>query len=92
MKTPVYRLYNKNGGEHHYTIDVKERDTLISLGWKSEGLGWYSDPNKTVSLYRQFNPNAFANNHNYTASENEKKHLDQLGWRDEGIGWYGVSK
>ncbi|MFV0529668.1 MAG: glucosaminidase domain-containing protein [Lachnospiraceae bacterium] len=44
---PLYRLYNKNAtgqyeaGAHHYTVTTTERDTLIGLGWKSEGIGWY---------------------------------------------------
>lgn len=87
---PVYRLYNKNGGEHHYTMKESEKDALVSLGWKDEGIGWYSDVNHTVPLYRQYNPNAFANNHNYTTSKGENDYLAKLGWKPEGIGWYGI--
>lgn len=97
---PVYRLYNKNGGEHHYTVSITERNQLIQLGWKNEGTGWYSYENTAnnkrapkagaVSLYRQYNPNAFANNHNYTTSIEENNYLVKIGWRAEGIGWYGV--
>lgn len=87
---PVYRLYNKNGGEHHYTMKELEKDSLVGLGWKYEGIGWYSDVNRTVPLYRQYNPNAFANNHNYTSSKKENDYLVKLGWRAEGIGWYGI--
>ena len=45
--TPLYRLYNPNAtgeeeaGSHHYTKDLAERDTLVSLGWRAEGIGWY---------------------------------------------------
>lgn len=28
----MYRLYNPNGGEHHYTTSIGERDNLISIG------------------------------------------------------------
>ena len=63
---------------------------LISAGWSDEGIGWYSDDNQTVPLYRQYNPNAFANNHNYTTSLGENDWLVSLGWLAEGIGWYGV--
>lgn len=87
---PVYRLYNKNGGEHHYTIRKSERDMLVKAGWKSEGVGWYSDKSKSVPLYRQYNPNAYANNHNYTTNKKESQMLISLGWKDEGIAWYGV--
>lgn len=44
-----------------------------------------------IPLYRQYNPNAFANNHNYTSSIKENNYLISLGWRGEGIGWYGVN-
>ena len=88
--TPVYRLYNANAGEHHYTMDPAERDLLISLGWYDEDIGWYSDDHHLIPLYRQYNPNEFANNHNYTTSRAENDHLLSLGWYDEGIGWYGV--
>lgn len=40
--SPVYRLYNPNAGDHHYTKDSRERDALVSAGWKSEGIGWYT--------------------------------------------------
>lgn len=91
--TPVYRLYNANGGEHHYTMSESERDTLINVGWSYEGIGWYSaDPNMSnaVPLYREYNPNAFANNHNYTTSKTEHDWLISLGWKDEGTAWYGI--
>jgi len=87
---PVYRLYNANAGDHHYTLDKNEKDTLISYGWKDEGIGWYSDPDKTVPLYRQYNPNAKAGSHNYTTSKEENDALVKLGWKAEGVGWYAL--
>ena len=36
----MHRLYNPNSGEHFYTASVKERDGLVSAGWKYEGVGW----------------------------------------------------
>ncbi len=90
---PVYRLYNANGGEHHYTMSSSEKDMLVSKGWSYEGIGWYSaDPNSSnsISLLREYNPNAFANNHNYTTSNAEHSWLISLGWRDEGKAWYGL--
>ena len=36
---PVYRLYNPNAGDHHYTMSVAERDFLVSVGWNDEGVG-----------------------------------------------------
>lgn len=82
---PVYRLYNKNGGEHFYTLNAAERDHLKQLGWRDEGTGWYSGGSNPV--YREYNPNAYANNHNYTTDKTEHDHLVSLGWRNEDIGW-----
>lgn len=49
----MYRLYNPNArsGSHNYTTNGSERDWLVSLGWRDEGLAWYAlgpgraDPN-----------------------------------------------
>ena len=87
---PVYRLYNANGGEHHYTLSTAERDMLVAAGWSYEGEGWRSAGSDGTPLYREYNPNAFANNHNYTTDASEHDYLIGLGWRDEGIAWYGV--
>ena len=96
--TPVYRLYNPNlPGEHHYTMNAGERDMLVGLGWifesqdyNEDGAAWYSDDQERVPLYREYNPNEFANNHNYTTDRGEHDILLEAGWRDEGLAWYGV--
>jgi len=37
---PVYRLYNnRSDANHRYVTDRALRDTMISRGWVSEGLG-----------------------------------------------------
>ena len=99
--TPVYRLYS--GTDHHYTMSIVERDHLIDVGWtlegdNAEGIAWYSDDQKRVPLYRQFNPNVdptapFNNSgsHNYTTSLEEHEQLISIGWRGEDVGWYGVN-
>ena len=88
--TPVYRLYNPYGGDHHYTLSAEERDWLVGLGWCYEGVGWYSDDARGVPLYRQYNPYATSGTHNYTTSKVENDMLVSVGWNAEGIGWYGV--
>ncbi len=43
----LHRLYNPNekeAGSHHYTADEKERDALVAMGWKYEGLAWAGLP------------------------------------------------
>jgi hypothetical protein len=86
----VYRLYNPNAGDHHYTASTSERDHLKKVGWRYEGIGWYSDDAKGVRVYRQYNPNAKAGAHNYTTSKSENDYLVKVGWRAEGVGWYAV--
>ena len=86
----VYRLYNSFAGEHHYTTSAEERDMLVSVGWIWEEGGWFSDVDKSVPLYRAYNPNAYANNHHYTTDWGEFQTLLSLGWQDEGVGWHGV--
>ena len=54
-----------------------------------EPTGWYSDDDKGVPLYRQYNPNAATGSHNYTANKKENDALVKMGWQEEGIGWYG---
>jgi hypothetical protein len=67
-----------------------ERDALVKVGWKYEGIGWYSDDNEEVPLYRQYNPNAVSGSHNYTTNKKENDALVKIGWIAEGIGWYGI--
>ena len=73
-----------------YTTDEYERAILMSAGWRDAGNGWLSGAAVEAPLYRQYNPNEFANNHNYTTSLDENNWLVSLGWRAEGTGWYGV--
>lgn len=93
--TPVYRMYNPVSHEHHYTTDRHERSVLLrQYHWNDEGIGWYSDNNSSVAMYRQFNPKSgtAAGSHNYTADVNEKNALvSQYGWQDEGLAWYALT-
>lgn len=72
------------------TTDEYERAILMSAGWRDTGDGWLSGAAVEAPLYRQYNPNEFANNHNYTTSLAENDWLVSLGWQAEGIGWYGI--
>lgn len=33
----MYRMYNRNSGEHFYTASTVERDSLVNAGWRYEG-------------------------------------------------------
>lgn len=78
--TPVYRLYNKNTGEHFYTESAGERDVDVKAGWNYEGIGW-SSPLQGAPIYRVYNPNAKGGDHYYTASQGEASQLVKLGWK-----------
>ena len=71
-------------------MSAHERDTLIRLGWRGEGISFYSDPLRGVGIYRQYNPNASVGAHNFTSSAFENRELVRLGWRSEGVAFYGV--
>ena len=87
--TPMYRLYNKNSGEHFYTGSVEERDMLISVGWDYEGIAWNAPTKYGTPVYRLYNPNN--GDHHYTMSEEERDNLVAVGWQYEGVAWNSAS-
>lgn len=82
----MFRLYNPNSGEHFYTGNSVERDSLIYAGWSWEGVGWYAPASSSIPVYRLYNPNV--GDHHYTMNAGERDFLVSQGWNDEGIGWY----
>ena len=84
--SPVFRLYNPNSGEHFYTLSEVERDTLMRLTWKYEGVNWYINQSEDgAPLFRLYNPNT--GDHHYTLDSNERDTLVNVGWKDEGVAW-----
>ena len=87
--TPVYRLYNPYSGDHHYTTNKGEYDSLGRIGWNQEGIGFYSaESSDRKPVYRLFNPYVTVGTHHYTTSKDEYDSLGRIGWNPEGIGWY----
>ncbi|MGN1383265.1 MAG: Ig-like domain-containing protein [Eubacterium sp.] len=84
----MYRLYNPNSGEHFYTSNQGERDHLVSLGWRYEGVAWNA-PLTGAPIFRLYNPNA--GDHHYTGSTKERDDLVKLGWKYEGVAWCTAS-
>lgn len=84
----MYRIYNPNSGEHFYTSDKVEKDHLVSLGWKYEGIGWKAPTISNYPVYRLYN--MYGGEHHYTISVDEKNNLVKLGWKYEGIGWFSA--
>ena len=81
----MYRLYNPNSGEHFYTASAAERNTLKTLGWTYEGIGWVA-PSSGTPVYRLYNK--YAGDHHYTTSTEERDQLVRIGWTSEGVGWH----
>lgn len=81
----MYRLYNRNSGEHFYTQNAVEKNNLITKGWNYEGVAW-NGPTSGSPVYRLYNRNA--GDHHYTLHAYEKDNLIKKGWRYEGISWY----
>lgn len=85
----LYRLYNPNSGEHLYTSDTNERDTLRRLGWVYEGEAWVSPSTSQTVTYRLYNPNS--GDHHFTTDKHEYDVLGSIGWKQEGLAWYGAA-
>ncbi|MBT1166839.1 InlB B-repeat-containing protein [Bifidobacterium simiarum] len=91
-KVPVYRVYNRNSGLHHYTTSKAENDMLVRLGWRDENHGKSSfitvskDTPGARPVYREYNRRS--GNHNWTLNKAEHDMLVRLGWKDEGVAWY----
>ncbi len=84
----MHRLYNPNSGEHFYTADENERNNLVSVGWKYEGIGWTAPITSDKPVYRLYNQNG--GEHHYTLDASERDFLVSLGWKFEDIGWYSA--
>ena len=84
----MYRVYNPNSGEHFYTSNKVEKDHLVNLGWKYEGVGWKAPTVSNYPVYRLYNANG--GEHHYTMNVAEKNNLVKLGWKYEGIGWFSA--
>jgi len=78
---PVYRLYNKSNGEHLYTTNAEEKETLLVLGWIDEKIGWCEPFSGGNPIYRIYNPNAQGGDHYYTTSISEAQYCVNLGWK-----------
>jgi hypothetical protein len=86
----VYRVYNKHSGLHHYTKNLHERNVLVGLGWRDEGVSFRAAEQGSapglLPVYREYNPHD--GNHNWTLNRVEHNTLVSLGWHDEGVAWY----
>lgn len=84
----MHRLYNKWTGEHFYTADTSERDSLVKVGWTYEGAGWVAPVKWGTPVYRLYNRYVPGGDHHYTTDVEERDVLVRAGWTSEGVGWY----
>lgn len=84
----MHRLYNPFTGEHFYTAEESERDSLEDAGWVYEGEGWDAPTGDGFSpVYRLYNPHVTGGDHHYTKDAAERDELEDAGWVYEGVGW-----
>ena len=101
----IYRLYNRNSGEHLFTSKLAEYNKLKKAGWVQEGECFdafteETKPANASAVYRMYNPNVKGGDHHYTKSVSETNKLVKAGWkRDNGgkplfytVGAYPVYK
>ncbi|MGG5373425.1 C39 family peptidase [Enterococcus sp. AZ196] len=84
VSIPIYRVYNPNSGEHLHTMNGNERNHLVRLGWRDEGISMYVDGTGN-QLFRLYNPNS--GEHFFTLNAKERDNLKRHGWRYEGVAW-----
>jgi hypothetical protein len=84
--TAVYRLYNASNGDHVYTRDCNEKNSLQQSGYNYEGVAFYISTNsrgRTRPLYRVY---LTSGEHLYTTDQQELNTLRYTpGNREEGI-------
>lgn len=82
----VFRAYNPNSGEHVFTTDLTEANSLMDAGWKNEGIGWHETG--STKIYRMY-----ANNeHVYLKANDEYAGLDIAGWKGEKVAFLASDK
>lgn len=72
-------------GEHHYTSTADELKRCVDVGWKNEGIMFYSQGDvKMVSMYNPYEEKFY---HHYTSDEDEIAKMVKAGWKREEVKW-----
>ena len=82
---PVWRLYNRYDGDHMWTLDKAEYDSLVKAGWTGEGKAWQAPHKESMNegfVYRLYNP--WSGEHLFIMDYGEYDQLGKAGWRKEG--------
>lgn len=83
----VYRLYNRNDGQHHWVTDAGEAAALVATGWTDEGAGFTMPRGGTIAVFRLYN--GASGEHMYTTSLTEARALQDAGWEYEQVPFFG---
>ena len=79
----VYRLYNSYSGQHMFTANYDEAQSLCDNGWTDEGVGWKCGDKDKGKIYRLYNSSN--GSHLLTVSLIEVVETILHGWKLEGI-------
>lgn len=87
-KQLVYRFGSMPGNSHFWTTNLRERDSMISRGYRYEGVAWQSSTTTTnTPIYRLYSPTM--QKHLFTKDRHEKDVLSKTSsWNYEGIAYY----
>lgn len=80
----IYRVYNPNSNQHHYTASHDEAEVLANAGWNYEGTPFKS-VDEGVTVYRLYNP--FTGEHLFPTDTREGMELAVNEWVVEGHAW-----
>lgn len=83
----TYRLYHSGEKYHFYSSSVGEKDALVKMGWKYEGIAWRTDTGG-MPVYRLYHSGT--RRHLYTTSVHERDILKTRGWNYEGVSWHSM--
>jgi hypothetical protein len=86
--TQVYRLLNKNTGEHAFTASSAVRDSFISEGWTSEGNAWKAPESEGNAVYQLRKGTKYF----YTKDTNERDSLVGRGYTNDGVAFYSYKE
>ena len=88
----VLRLYNRWSGEHLYTTNRTEYNSLGKVGWSGEGTAWAAPNSGSNPVWRLYN--RWSGDHLLTSDRKEYDALGRAGWNREGVAFHsggGVS-
>lgn len=83
----VYRIFNPNAKQYHFTLSHDEAQNLVRAGWIAETVNMASARNGK-DVFRLYNPNN--GDHFFTVNESEKNSLVKLGWKFEGVAFKAI--